>query len=469
MAVLRAWPSQTPWSVFLSTVHYVRRVLTTLNYRKANSALTHQTLGIIILPTVVAYSKVLARLAIGLDKQPHLIAHLIPKPASGDDSGPRETLPERAANLLRQAFVTCLNDRSGSSSATTTDRDGKTQHHPEGKRRGIYTIANLCLKILFACRKTRGAAQIFDNIYNQSPPLEHFPKAERVTFLYYLGRFLWANSHFYRALTALQSAFDLCHVRCLGQRRLILVYLVAANLVCGRFPSAALLSRPEAKGLRERFEPLCRAIARGDIAGFRRLLTPGSPEQAWFAFYRIDIQLRNRCEVYVWRSLVRKCFILCGDAGNPEQRKAPTLDLNALVAVWRWQERKWITLNGQSQPEAYIDPDFEGLISLDPTAETAWNLPDMTSIISKMSSLIHQDLLNGYLSLRMQKFAIQGARQKGALAGGFPNVWRVVKARSDGEVPGWKREIRTGVGGARTQFGPGQVVNLSGVRPVGMA
>jgi len=404
----------------------------------------------------------LSRLAIGLDKQPHLIAHLVSKQTSGDDGGSRETLPERAANLLRQAFVTCLNDRSGPS-PNGVGRDGR----PEGKKRGIYTIANLCLKILFACRKTRGAAQIFENIYNQSPPLNAFPKSERVTYLYYLGRFLWANSHFYRAALALQKAFEECHLQCLKQRRLILIYLVSANLVCGRFPSKQLMSRPEAQGLGERFEPLCRAISQGDVVQFRRILEPGSREYSWFSFHRIDLQLRNRCEVYVWRSLTRRCFLICGDPGNPEQRKAPTLDLHALVALWRMQEISYLEATGQKQ--AYIDPDFEGVEGLDTTSEEALGIPDMTSIISKVSSLISQDLLNGYLSMKMQKFAIQGARQRGALSAGFPNVWKTIQAKSEGEVPGWKQEVKPTGGVSRSAFGPGSVINLSGVKPVGMA
>jgi hypothetical protein len=171
-----------------------------------------------------------ARLAMGLDKQPQLIAHLITKKSgntAGDDGGPRETLPERAANIVRTAFVTCLNDRSGTST-TGLDKD----HRPEAKKRGIYTLANLCLKVLFACRKTRGAAQIFENIHVQSPPLSAYPKAERVAYLYYLGRFLWANGHAFRAQKALQQAYDECHSQCLSQRRLIVIFLVAANLVC---------------------------------------------------------------------------------------------------------------------------------------------------------------------------------------------------------------------------------------------
>lgn len=421
-------------------------------------------MGFVILPTVVSYSRMLSRLAIGLDRQPQLIAHLIQKPA-GEEGGSRETLPERAANILRQAFVTCLNDRSGTST-TGLGRDGK----PEGKKRGIYTIANLCLKILFACRKVRGAAQIFENIYNQSPPLSAYPKAERVTYLYYLGRFLWANSHFYRAQKTLQHAYDICHPQCLQQRRLILIFLIASNLVCGRFPSRQLLSRPEAQGLRERFEPVYMAIRHGNVTAFRHTLSPESEHYQWLSSYRIDLQLRNRCEVYVWRSLVRKTFLLHGDPGNPEARKAPTIELNDLLTLWRWQERKSLIPRGETQPRVYVDPDFAELPDVDTTSEEALGLPSMTSVVSKVSSLIQQDLLNGYLSLKVQKIAIQGARQKGgALAAGFPVVWKVIEAKSDEVVPGWKQDAQAQgpTPFARPQFGGGMVVNLTGAKPVG--
>jgi hypothetical protein len=229
--------------------------------RKANSALQNQTHGTTILDTVISYSRMFARLAMGLDKKPELIAHLTTSTtsSSSDDSGPRETLPERAANIIRYAFVACLNDRSSTSANGT----------PQGKRKGIYVLANLCLKILFACRKTRGAAQIFENIFVLSPPLGAYPKAQRCAYLYYLGRFLWANGHAWRAQKALQQAWSECHPQCLQQRRLILIFLISANMVCGRFPSEQMFARPEASGLRERFQPLCRYTAKGDIVGFR--------------------------------------------------------------------------------------------------------------------------------------------------------------------------------------------------------
>ncbi|KAH0285751.1 hypothetical protein KCU62_g7278, partial [Aureobasidium sp. EXF-3399] len=346
--------------------------------QKANSALQNQTHGTTILDTVISYSRMFARLAMGLDKKPELIAHLATTTSSSsDDSGPRETLPERAANIIRYAFVACLNDRSGSS-PTGIGPNGT----PQGKRKGTYVLANLCLKILFACRKTRGAAQIFENIFVLSPPLSAYPKAQRY-------------------------------------------------------------------------------IAKGDLVGFRRHLDIGSEHYAWFSGYRLDLQLRNRCEVFVWRSICRKTFVLYGDPGNPEARKAPTFDLKDVLAIFRWQETIYATSPGASQPDNYIDPDFVGVVD-EPIGEDALDLPDMNNIHSKMTALIHQGLLGGYISFSREKFAIQGAKLKGALAAGFPNAWKTVEARADDEVPGWKLET-TG-----PAFGGG-VVRLSGARPVGLS
>lgn len=431
---------------------------------RANSALSHGTLGYLILPTVVTNAKLVCRLAIGLDKRPELIAHLKSGQPGGEDGGPRETLPERAANILRQAFVTCLNDRSAGI------KDGK----PEGKKRGIYIIANLCLKILFQCRKTRNATQIFENIYNLSPPLSAYPKRERVTYLYYLGRFLFQNSHFYRAKLALQQAYDESPARteCVGQRRHILVYLIASNIILGRFPSQVLLNRPEAQGLADRFLPLCFAIRKGDLAAFRQHLDLNSPHADWFLHFRILLQLKNRCEVLVWRSLVRKTWIINGTRpADPTSKVTPTVNIHDLVTVFTMLEKR------TAQAENYTDPDFA---DIDSHNENESLLPDTTSIESILSSLIDQGLLGGFISHRQMKFAITGSAKKGGniLAAGFPQPWEVMSAKAEREksgneveVPGWKRRQQPQLGAAfglgGIQAGPGMVLNLSGARPVG--
>ena len=451
----------------------------------------------IVLPTVVSISRTLARLAIGLDKRPELIEHLIRRESVVEsEATERVTLVESSANVIREAFKKCLSERSGPPSGI--DNNGK----PEGKRIGIYLMANLCLKLFFHCRKLRSAEQIFGNIYQQSPPLGLFPAAQRVTFLYYLGRYLFANNHFYRAQLALQTAYDQCHTQCINQRRLILIYLTTSNIILGRFPSARLFQRPEAAGLAEKFQPICAAIAKGDLASFRRYVDPNAQSAEWFLQKRILLQISNRCEVLVWRSLARRTFTLSGSQGavtsqgDTTRKAAPTLSLQDMLTLATLLEKRALDLdedilkpnglaNGYTSSErthtnaifilpkaqtpppqeavanvhsGYIDPDLADVVDPEPPL-----LPKMEIIESIIASLIEQGLLHGFISHAQHRFAITGVKDARPVQVGFPCVWDVINARANKEVPGWVKERKA------SAFGPGMVVNLSGARPAGAA
>ena len=408
------------------------------------------------------------------------------------------TLVESSANVIREAFKKCLSERSGPPSGI--DGNGK----PEGRRIGIYLMANLCLKLFFHCRKLRSAEQIFGNIYQQSPPLGLFPAAQRVTFLYYLGRYLFANNHFYRAHLALQAAYDQCHAQCISQRRLILLYLITSNIILGRFPSPQLLRRPEAAGFAERFQPVCAAIAKGDLASFRKYMDLDAQNEnaEWFLQKRILLQLSNRCEILVWRSLARRTFTLSGSQGavtsqgDVTRKAAPTLPLQDVLTLATFLEKRVLGIaeeaprtngltNGhtsterahtnaifvfpkaqtspprEADPEAahgYIDPDLADVVDPEPPL-----LPNMEIIESIIASLIEQGLLHGFISHAQHRFAITGVKDARPVQVGFPRVWDVISAKADKEVPGWVKERKA------PAFGPGMVVNLSGARPVGAA
>ncbi|KAL4735617.1 hypothetical protein BDV11DRAFT_29411 [Aspergillus similis] len=503
--------------------------------------------GIVVLPTVLYLSKVLAKLAMGLDRRPELIAHLLRLEggADQDESTEKVTLVEKSANVVREAFIKCLTDRSG-----TPGIHGK----PEGKRVGIYLMANLCLKLLFQCGKLRNAEQMFASITAQSPPLKHFPASQRVTYLYYLGRYLFSNNLFFPAQIALQSAYDQCHRQAINQKRLILTYLITCNTIMGRFPSLQLLQRPEAEGLADKFLPLCRLIVRGDYIAFRDHLTVNSPATEWFARKGILLPLRNRCEILVWRSLARKVFIHGGFHGDPQgqaQRGPPPfLYLTKLEAAVRWLQAQHPTSHPMSTKSAFansppsaasksqsgsqivsitpdrdfdcldgpvtnrtaIDPsllskyedylcpdgffDETGQWQSNPTKALVDGTPDsdyskyelnpyaeltdeeadkpsplMREIESILASLLTQGLMRGYLTHRNPRFAIPGARLRGALPTGFPNVWQTIYAREseDTGVPGWVQPPPTMAMGIPAALGGGgRVVNLSGVRPVGI-
>ena len=440
-------------------------------------------MGRVVLSTVISFSRTLARLAIGLDKRPDLVATLTRRESTAGDEDAQEriTLVESSANIIREAFKKCLGERSGTSAGLNVE--GK----PEGRRVGIYLCANICLKLFFHCRKLRSAEQIFSNIYQQSPPLERFPASQRVTFLYYLGRYQFANNHFFRAQLALQSAYNQCHRQCLKQCRSILVYLITSNIVLGRFPSAQLLQRSEAEGFGEKFLPVCQAIRWGDIATFKNLLDLSKPNAQWFLNRRILLQLQNRCEVLVWRSLARKTFLLSGSIGGQSSsgaQLAPTCELKDILVIARLLESQVLrTLNldtntrsnafsktglpngtgdrGVESLKEYVDPDLEGEIE---TNEPL--LPNLQDVEAIAASLIDQDLLHGYISHWHARFVILGAKQKPALQAGFPNVWKTIKSRSSDEVPGWVKEDKS-ASNRVAKASSGRVINLSGARPAG--
>lgn len=310
----------------------------------------------------------------------------------------------------------------------------------------------------------------------------------------------------------------------------------------GRFPSAELLQRPEAQGLAERFVPICRLIERGDYIAFRNHLGVGAPGTEWFAQKGILLALRNRCEILVWRSLVRKVFIhggFHGESGPQAQRGPPPfLYLNKIEAAVRWlqaqhgqplggaigseivvksPDRDFAGINGYEapepegtpqakyddflSPEAFfdeygqrhenptgelvdgdLDADF-GAHELDPYADRKDErvlTPMMREIESILASLLSQGLMRGYLTHRNPRFAIPGARLRGPLPTGFPNVWHTIYAREseDDSVPGWVQPpsaypfagagAAVGAAAAAAAAAGGRVVNLKGARPAGV-
>ncbi len=326
---------------------------------------------------------------------------------------------------------------------------------------------------------------MFTNTSNQSPPLSIYPASQRVAYLYYLGRFLFSNNHFFRAQLALQAAYDQCHAQCIKQRRRIVVYLVTTNVILGRFPSPKLLQRPEAAGLKDKFLPICTAIAKGDLAGFWQIFSSDANEIDWFIKRGIFLPMRNRCEVLVWRSLARKTFILSGFRGDDGSKRAANLDIHQLQHLGLFLERRANShlaqsrglMNGtikhtnaiflvKDEPE-YVDPDLEGMEqSSGPLTSGSLETESM------LSSLISQGLLTGYISHKLSKFVILGASKhtKGAVGAGFPNVWETIRSKSDDEVPGWVQDDKAGLGRWMGRpVGAGMVVNLSGARPAGSA
>jgi hypothetical protein len=105
------------------------------------TALSNSQLGIIVLPATIQLCDALAKLAMTLDKRPDLTRRLR-KVANIDSGETRKSLVEGTAESIQRAFTMCLTERS-------SNRNGIKDGKPEGKKIGIYSFANLVLKLLF--------------------------------------------------------------------------------------------------------------------------------------------------------------------------------------------------------------------------------------------------------------------------------------------------------------------------------
>lgn len=379
--------------------------------RRCNTAMSHASLGVLILPTMITYAEYLANLATQVSQDPQVRGRRI--------NG--ESLPERAANTIRSAFITCLSDKSVQTAS------GK----PEGRRAGVYKLVNICLKLMAQCKLESGEEQLFSNIQQQAPPLHIYPAAQRVTYLYYLGRYYFTWNHFHVANLVLSEAYRQCARAFVHHRRRILVPLIAANIIMGRFPTPQLLQRPEAQGLAEVFVPICQSIQRGNVAQFHTLVSvqDHAPYGLWLFNQKIVSQLRARCPILVWRCLWRRVFLINGDLKEPPS--ASTLKLQDALACLHFLERH--------DPERHLHEVCKDLRGFETPTES---LSSIGVIQSRTASMVQQGFLKGFIHQASGRFAIQGAgRGRSPVEAGFPNVWQVFGEKvSSNEVKGWKRE-----------------------------
>ncbi|SPO06010.1 related to CSN12 - signalosome component [Cephalotrichum gorgonifer] len=398
-----------------------------------STAFANPSYGGMLLKTSMSLSEVLVQLTMMLNKRPDLTSRL----RSGDEES-RKSVAETSAEIIQKIFTTCLTDRSSARNS-----------RPEGKKVGVYMFANLVLKLLFACRKTHLAKQIFTNISTNSPPLSLYPAAQRVTFLYYLGRFNFSNNHALRAANCLEEAYLQTPPSFTTHRTLILTYLIPAKLLLGLLPSQALLYRPEAAPLAPVFAPLRDAIRKGDFHLYQRTLAAHEP---WLFERGILLHLTHRPRPYLWRSLSRRVFLLTyTPPSDPASRKAPLLDLPHLLAAAIYLHRRMegyapalATLPGPDATTT-LSPPAGGPRKLRPNEGMVWGntLPTAQDVEMAVATMVQQGLMHGYVAHDMEKFAVMGAKTKGAVVAGWPVVSKAVRERRYeedvdlDEVPGW--------------------------------
>lgn len=316
------------------------------------------------------------------------------------------------------------------------------------------------------CRRIQLATMLLTQIESQAPLLSLYPAAQRVTFLYYLGRYWFSNNHFLRASRCLQQAYLQTPARFVTHRTKILTYLVPCNLLLGRFPSPALAQRPESQPLVPVFGPICAAIRAGDFVSFQAHL---AAHETWLFDKGLLLPLAYKLRPLLWRSLSRRVFVLTyAPPADPSSRRAATLDIAHLHVAAAYLQRRlegWLppgrrasssnaTLlaqavrNSAQQPgnaATTLSPPPGGPRKLRPDEGMVWGNAPVTldGVEVMVTELVQQGLMHGFVSHGQGRFAIIGAKSKGPVLAGWPVVWQAVQDRrydedfNPSEIPGW--------------------------------
>ncbi|PSR77295.1 PCI domain-containing protein [Coniella lustricola] len=420
------------------------------------TALSHPQYGSLMFKTSISLSEALSKVVMMLHRRPELMAGR--RAVAGDEDS--KSMVEQSADIIQKIFTSCLTDRSSTRFA-----------RPEGRKVGVYIFANLVLKLLFTCGKSRLAAQLLLNVSTSGPPLQLYPAAQRVTYLYYLGRFNFDCDNFVRASLCLQEAYLQTPPALQQHRRLILTYLIPSNIMLGRFPSHNLLSRPEATILGHVFLPIMAAVRKGDFIAFQEAI---AAHEDWLYRKGLLFTLMFRLRPIIWRSFTRRTFLLSYQPPPPTEnsRAAPTLNLADVYTAATYVQKRLEGYIPAQQPQqhalagsnnlfmmavqnsAVSDTTTTSTLVLPPSGKTRklkpseglfWgNLPvTMKEIEGVISALTTQGLMHGFLAHSSGKFAIMGAKKTTPLAAGWPSVAKVIHDRMNEEevdsqeVPAW--------------------------------
>ena len=112
------------------------------------------------------------------------------------------------------------------------------------KRRALYAVTNVQLKLLFRLSKLELCDSLVHMVEETGEAETAFPQADLVTFKFYIGRISILKDDFHKARRYLLEAFYQCHPRQHAlHRREVLRYLIPVQMLAGVFPSPQLIEK----------------------------------------------------------------------------------------------------------------------------------------------------------------------------------------------------------------------------------
>jgi len=192
------------------------------------------------------------------------------------------------------------------------------------KKMGCLFVIGHLFKIYFKINNLRLCTNLMTSVSNPNfPNFERFPKAQNVTYNYYVGRIKVFEEQYDEAETYLIKAFNMCARGHFRNKRKILQFLIPVKLLLGKFPKHRLLLKYKL----HQFEQIIRAVTTGNLKHFKQAM---EEHQEFFIKKGIFLMLEKLTK-YVYRNLFKKVHIFCQTYG--QEGKKNQLRLNMLLAA----------------------------------------------------------------------------------------------------------------------------------------
>ncbi|KAL6863149.1 COP9 signalosome (CSN) subunit [Amphichorda felina] len=286
-----------------------------------------------------------------------------------DAEGEKQAQLRDCEQHLKRIFTLCLTDRAPLE---------------QSRKWGIYFIVNLLFKTYFKLNSASLSRTILTSLaaYNQRndmPPLESFPKSQRVTFKYYEGVLFFLEENYVQAEKHLTEAWLLCSRY--AKSNLEFVQTLPVGLLTSHVLPTKKLLEPYPR-LQELFLPLAQCIRRGDLHSFDLALQKGEDE---FVKRRIYLTLERGRDIAL-RNLLRKVFI-AGGFEEPKEENAPPVRRTRIPLA-----------------------EFQAAISMESGGQTV----DPDEVECLLANMIYKDLMKGYIARERATVVLS---KKGAFPG----------------------------------------------------
>ncbi|KAI9275315.1 hypothetical protein BY458DRAFT_507083 [Sporodiniella umbellata] len=207
------------------------------------------------------------------------------------EEGQRKKL-EEAANVISKSFTYCITDRGPMVTS---------------KKYGTYRMIGMLFRIYFKLKQQNLCKNVLRAIKAADmPSINYFPKADRVTYKYYLGRLFFLEEDYVKAESELDSAFRECTRDSVKNKELILQTLLPIKLMRGLLPTRVLFTG--FPGARKVYSGLANAVKKGDVKSFNVALSSSEStlikQRTYFAV--------EKSESIAVRQLFRKVFLVLG-------------------------------------------------------------------------------------------------------------------------------------------------------------